>query len=101
VSSPSRNEVKQFLVSHLLETFSAEGRALDADGIDDETDLLLDGYIDSLGLLELTEALNGYVGFEIDFDALDPEEMTIVGPLCAFVVAATEGAQPGEHVHDR
>jgi acyl carrier protein len=41
--------------------------------------------VDSLGLLELMTALQEHCGREIDFDALDPEQMTVVGPLCNFV----------------
>jgi acyl carrier protein len=41
--------------------------------------------IDSLGLLDLVAAIQEFAGREIDFEILDPEEMTIVGPLCRFV----------------
>lgn len=51
----------------------------------DDCDLLLNGMIDSIGLLDLVGAIQGYVGKEIDFDALDPEQMTVVGPLCKFI----------------
>jgi hypothetical protein len=30
-------------------------------------------------------AFQEHCGCEIDFDALDPERMTVVGPLCDFV----------------
>jgi len=45
--------------------------------------------IDSIGLLELMEALREFSGNDIDFEVLDPEEMTIVGPLCRFVSQQT------------
>lgn len=51
----------------------------------DDCDLLLSGIIDSIGLLDLMEAIREFYGEDIDFDTLDPEEMTIVGPLCKFV----------------
>jgi acyl carrier protein len=51
----------------------------------DDCDLLLSGMIDSIGLLDLVGAIQGFVGKEIDFDALDPEQMTVVGPLCKFI----------------
>jgi len=41
--------------------------------------------IDSIGLLELVAALQEFVGRDIDFEIQDPEEMTVVGPLCRFV----------------
>jgi acyl carrier protein len=40
-----------------------------------------------LGLLDLITAFQEHCGREIDFDALDPEQMTVVGPLCDFVSA--------------
>jgi acyl carrier protein len=49
--------------------------------------LLLSGFVDSLGLLELMTALQDQFGREIDFDELDAEQMTIVGPLKKFVAA--------------
>jgi acyl carrier protein len=51
----------------------------------EDCDLLLSGMIDSLGLLDLVAAIQEFAGREIDFEILDPEEMTIVGPLCRFV----------------
>jgi acyl carrier protein len=51
----------------------------------EDCDLLLSGIIDSIGLLELVGAIQEFAGREIDFEILDPEEMTVVGPLCRFV----------------
>jgi len=61
-----------------------QGREVPAD-LPDDCDLLLSGYVDSLGLLELMTAIQDYFGREIDFDELDAEQMTIVGPLKRFV----------------
>jgi acyl carrier protein len=51
----------------------------------DDCDLMLAGMIDSMGILELLTALNEHFGVEIDFEGLEPESMTVVGPLCRFV----------------
>jgi acyl carrier protein len=61
-----------------------QGREVPAD-LPDDCDLLLSGYVDSLGLLELMTAIQDHFGREIDFDELDAEQMTIVGPLKRFV----------------
>ncbi len=59
----------------------------------DEVDLLFDGLIDSLGLLSLLEFLRIRFGETIDFEDLDPEDSTIVGPLCHYVARrATEAS---------
>jgi acyl carrier protein len=62
------------------------GRKLGAcEDLHEDCDLLLSGLIDSIGLLDLVRAIEEFVGREIDFESLDSEEMTIVGPLCRFV----------------
>ena len=55
------------------------------ESLTEDCDLLLSGMIDSIGLLDLVGAIQEFVGKEIDFEALDPEQMTIVGPLCKFI----------------
>ena len=84
MSTATRDDVRAFLMTQLEELLRLDGRELPA-GITDDYDLLLSGLLDSLDLLELTVALGDYAGREIDFEALDPEEMTVVGPLCDFV----------------
>ncbi len=85
-------DVRVFLKEYLDRKLTANGRS-GVQELPDHCDLLLSGMIDSIGLLELVTALQGFVGREIDFEILDPEEMTIVGPLCRFVSEqATNGA---------
>jgi acyl carrier protein len=78
--------VRAYLMTQLEQLVRLDGRELPAD-ITDDYDLLLSGLLDSLDLLELTVALGDFAGREIDFDALDPDEMTVVGPLCDFVAS--------------
>jgi acyl carrier protein len=80
----SSDDVRRFLRSHLLKKSKAQGKDIPSD-LPDDCDLLLSGIIDSLGLLELIVAVSEYFSREIDFEALDPEEMTVVGPLCKFL----------------
>ena len=94
MTAPGAAEVRTFLIGHLDEQLRAQGRSL-PDEISDEYDLMLSGVIDSLGLLELVSALSEYCGKELDFEALDPEEMTIVGPLCRFVAAEAARGRDG------
>ena len=77
-------ELRAFLLDFLMKRPASQGREIPK-VLGDEYDLLLSGMVDSLGLLELMTALQEHCGREIDFDALDPEKMTIVGPLCDFV----------------
>ena len=85
MTARTRAEVRNFLLEQLSEQLEAQGRTIGPEYVSDDRDLLLSGLIDSLGLLELAAALSEFCGFELDFDKLDPEEITIVGPLCDFV----------------
>jgi acyl carrier protein len=78
------DELRVFLRDYLAKRPAFRGRDVPKE-LSEDCDLLLSGMVDSLGLLELMTALQGYCGREIDFDALDPEQMTVVGPLCDFV----------------
>ena len=86
MSTVSREDVRAYLMTQLGELVRLDRHELPAD-ITDDYDLLLSGLLDSLDLLELTVALGDFAGREIDFDALDPEQMTVVGPLCDFVAS--------------
>jgi acyl carrier protein len=76
--------VQEFLREYVAKSLRAQGREVPAD-LSDDCDLLLSGYVDSLGLLELMTAIQDHFGREIDFDELDAEQMTIVGPLRRFI----------------
>lgn len=87
-------DVRVFLKDYLDRKLTANGRTAVQD-LPENCDLLLSGMIDSIGLLELVTALQSFAGREIDFEILDPEEMTIVGPLCRFVSEqAASGVEP-------
>jgi acyl carrier protein len=84
MSTVTPTEVRLFLKGYLNGKLEATGRG-PCEELPEDCDLLLSGIIDSIGLLELMEALRELSGNDIDFEVLDPEEMTIVGPLCRFV----------------
>ena len=86
MSTVSREDVRAHLLTQLDELLRLDGREMPAD-ITDDYDLLLSGLLDSLDLLELTVALADFAGREIDFEALDPDLLTVVGPLCDFVAS--------------
>ncbi len=85
-------EVQRFLKDYLAQKREADGRETLQD-LSDNCDLLLSGVIDdSIGFLDLLLAMQEFIGREIDFDVLDPEEMSVVGPLCKFVSEQSSGA---------
>jgi acyl carrier protein len=84
VSVVRPSDVHLFLRDYFRRELAEDGRALAID-LTDDCDLLLSGVIDSLGLLDLVGAIGQHFGRELTFDEIDPEQMTIVGPLCRFV----------------
>ena len=84
MNAASVDDVRTFVTGFVQKKLAAQGHD-QPHQLSDECDLLLSGLIDSLGLLELVTAVTQHYGREIDFEMLDPEQMTIVGPLCRFV----------------
>jgi acyl carrier protein len=54
-------------------------------------DLLLEGVIDSFGIVELIGALEERYGLEFDFDELAPDDLTRIGPLSSYVAQKLNG----------
>ena len=84
MSATSAKDIRAFLETYLTEKLRGQGRDLPVD-LPDDCDLLLTGIIDSVGLLELITAVQMYCEREIDFEGLDPESMTVLGPFCRYV----------------
>ena len=84
MSDVTPRDVQIFIEEYLRRKLAASGRD-ECRNLSEDCDLLLSGMIDSIGLLDLVAALQDFAGRELDFEILDPEEMTIVGPLCRFV----------------
>lgn len=60
---------------------------LEPAAVGDDFDLVESGLVDSFGLLEILTAVEAEFDIEVDFEALDPDELSKVGPLCRFVAA--------------
>lgn len=74
------------------------GSALVAYGIDpaaagDDLDLRASGAIDSLGFVELVVALEEEFGVELELEDVDPETLTVLGPLSGHVGAQVAAAR--------
>ena len=79
----SAHDVRSFVVATLDEQLRAAGA--DPAAIPDDFDLHGAHVIDSLGIIELITALEDRFGVEIDYEDLDPEELTVVGPFSRYV----------------
>jgi acyl carrier protein len=84
MSDASSEEIRMFLQQYIAEKSLAGGKETPSE-LADDCDLLLSGMIDSLGLLDLMTAIQQHCQREIDFEALDPDQLTVVGPLCRYV----------------
>lgn len=71
-------EVEQFIVSDV-----AAGRGLDS--LAHDSDLLAEGVIDSIGIMELIAFLEGKYGVKVDDDDIDPENFRSIDSIVALV----------------
>ena len=78
--------LRQFLLERLETELDAIGK--DADTLPDDFDLLDEGVIDSLGLLELLSAIEERFAIRMDWEDIDPEALAKVGPLCRYIYAS-------------
>ena len=77
------SDIRQFLLVKYSGTIKALG--LNPAELPDDFDLLLNGVIDSFGILEMISSIEEEFHVELDLAALDAEQITIVGPLSQFV----------------
>jgi acyl carrier protein len=94
-TSPTADEVREFILARLESHLAARG--LEPAELDDSFDLLIEGVIDSFGIVELVMQLEERFGFEVDFSGLDADDLTRIGPLSRHVEAQgrLDGAATG------
>jgi acyl carrier protein len=84
MNRPNPDNVRIFVADFLNRKLKDRGQGPLSD-LPDDYDVLLSGALDSLAFVEMMMAAGEHFVGEIDFESLDPEKMTIVGPLCLFV----------------
>ncbi len=77
------DQVRAEILDHVGAELSAKG-ILKSEAPAD-LDLLGEGLIDSFGIIELMSMLEERFAVELDFDDLDPEVVTVLGPLSEYV----------------
>jgi acyl carrier protein len=82
--------IRVFLLSRYENNISIKG--FRPENIPDTFDLLTEGIVDSLGILEMITSIEEKFGFEIDFEGLDAEDITILGPLCRYIESISKVA---------
>lgn len=83
MTAPTLDDVRSFILAGVAEGLAA--KQLDPDALPDSFDLLVEGVIDSFGILELVVQIEERFGAELDFAEIDPDELTRIGPLSRYV----------------
>ena len=76
-------EIRAYILEQVRGRLAAAG--LDPSDVRDDTDLLADGVLGSLDVLELMAAVGDHYGIEGDWEDYDPEQILVVGPFCRYV----------------
>ena len=63
-------------------------------GLDDSSALLEEGVLDSLGILELVDFLQGELGVGVEDDDLTPENFASIDAIAAFVESKVGTKEP-------
>lgn len=79
----SEKVVRRFLINLFLDSIKMKG--FNAEDVPDNFDLLREGIIDSLGLIEIISALEKEFGIKIDFGDLDAEDLVKIGPFSRYI----------------
>jgi len=82
-------DVQEFILARLQDPLRAKG--LTPAEVPASFDLLLEGLIDSFGVVEIIAALEECFGLEFDFDELDADDLTRIGPLSSYVERKLNG----------
>ena len=90
MSEVSAEQVRDFIAQNLADGLRAAGA--DPAALPDDYDLHSSGVIDSFGILELIGELEARFDLEIDYEELDPEELTVVGPFSRYVEAQSRSS---------
>lgn len=83
MNKPKAEEVRRFLITNYAGGIAAAG--IDAAKVPADFDFLLQGVIDSFGVLEMVGLIENEFQIELDLTNLDAEQMTVLGPLSEYV----------------
>lgn len=78
-------EIRSFILDSVADPLAAVGQTPET--VDDGFDLLAEAVIDSFGLLELILQLESRLGVAVDFEGIEADDLTRVGPLSRYLAA--------------
>lgn len=83
LSPVSARELRAFILDQYEQELGELGQV--PAEVPDDFDLHEAGIIDSFGLVELLAEVQERFGVEVDFELLDPDQLTAIGPLTRFI----------------
>lgn len=89
--------VRAFLVGLFAD--EVRGRGFDPGALPDNFDFLMKGVIDSLSILQMVGELERRFQIELDMSGLDPEQLTVLGPLSRYVAKIAGQKSKSGHIH--
>ncbi len=84
----SAEDVRSLVLEKLQPSLEAKG--VRAEEVPDNFDLLTEGVIDSMGVLQLIVEVEARFGITVDFEDLDPENLTVIGPFCRHIAGKSQ-----------
>jgi acyl carrier protein len=89
VTETTADAVRAFILDFVSDGLRAKG--LEPSDVDDSFDLLMEGAIDSFGILELIGELDRRFAVAIDTTEVDVDTLTTLGPLARHVAYVAAG----------
>ena len=85
-----QNETNDVVREYLLNRYKSqiESRGIRLENVRDDFDFLKEGVVDSLGIMELITDIETHFGKAVDFEGLEAEQLTVLGPLSAYIKRA-------------
>ena len=80
--------VRMFVLEYLERDLLAAGQT--PESTPDDFDLLAAGVIDSFGIVDLISTVEQRFGVTLNFKEVDPDTVTVVGPLSTYVAELVE-----------
>jgi acyl carrier protein len=91
MSALDAGQVKGVILSCLSR--SMNGAALAPASVPDDFDILAEGIVDSLGFMQLIAELERRFGFPLEFDGLEADQLTVIGPLSRYIAGSRRAGQ--------
>lgn len=77
------DNVRMFILNRYSEQLSAKG--LQPEVVPDDFDLLTEGIIDSLGVLDIVNGIEEHFSIQVDLENVPPEDLTVIGRLSRHI----------------